>query len=101
MDETFFAADFSPMTTNSVLAATCKAYQACLQGYVDATWEIQAMTEGMDLEGERLRVIDQIAPYVETDDRKPFTSAQVAEQQAQVGYFIRGRREWLTMFLPP
>jgi len=101
MDETFFAADFSPMQVNSLLATKCMDSPACFQGYVDSAWELLAMTEELGLEEERARVEAAIAPHVAADTRKPYTAAEVAEAQKQLGYFIRGRREILTGFLPP
>lgn len=101
MDETFFAADFSPMQVNSVLARRCLESTSCTQGYVDLVWEIQAMTEELGLEQIRAEVQEQIAPYVDDDGRKPYSAAEVAEGQRQMGYFIRGRRETLGWHLPP
>jgi hypothetical protein len=100
MDETFFAADFPPMQINSVLAQKCLAAPACRQPYLAKVWEILAMTEAMNLEGERLRVQAEIAPVVGRDTRKPYDAAAVTEGQTQQGYFIRGRRQMLTMQLP-
>jgi spore coat protein CotH len=101
MDETFFAADFSPAQTQSVLAARCKESPACYQGYVDATWTLLGETETWGLEAERARIQDEIAPLVAADTHKPYTMAEVTEGQAQLGYFIRGRRATLGNFLPP
>jgi hypothetical protein len=101
MDETFFAADFSPLQIQSVLARRCMESPACFQGYVDRAWELLALTEDLGLEAERERVQEEIAPHVADDTRKPFTAEETAEGQVQLGYFIRGRREVLTGFLPP
>lgn len=101
MDETFFAADFSPLQIQSVLARRCMESQACFQGYVDRAWDLLALTEELGLEAERERVQEEIARHVADDTRKPFTADEVAEGQVQLGYFIRGRREILTGFLPP
>jgi len=101
MDETFFAADFSPLQVHSVLATTCMASSSCYQAYVDAVWDIQASTEAFGLEAERARVEAQIAPHVARDTRHPFTADQITYGQTQLGYFIRGRREILTGYFPP
>jgi spore coat protein CotH len=101
MDETFFAADFSPLMTNSILAARCKESPTCYQQFIDSAWDIQTMTEDLGLEAERARIEAQIAPLVAADTRKPYTDAEVTEGQTQLGYFIRGRRETLGGFLPP
>lgn len=101
MDETFFAADYSPMQTQSILAERCKASPACFQGYVDQTWEVLALTEAMGLEAEKARIQAEIAPLVAADTRKPYTAAQVSDGQMQLYYFIHGRREILTNTFPP
>ncbi len=101
MDETFFAADFSPVQVQSVLATTCKASPACYQGYVDRTWDLLAMTEAMGLDAQRAQIETALAPHLARDTRKPQTAAVLTEGQTQLGYFIRGRREILTGFLPP
>ena len=101
MDETFFAADFSPLQIQSVLARRCMESPACFRGYVDRAWELLALTEELGLEAERERVQEEIAAHVADDTRRPFTADEVAEGQVQLGYFIRGRREVLTGFLPP
>ena len=101
LDETFFAADVSPLMVKSVLATTCLEVPSCRQDYLDRVWALQAQMEERGLEAERLHVIEQIAPYVAADARRPYSDAEVAEAQTQVGYFIRGRRAMLEMFLAP
>lgn len=101
MDETFFAADFSPLQVHSVLATTCLASSGCYRAYVDAVWDIQASNEAFGLEVERARVEAQIAPHVARDTRHPFTADEITYGQTQLGYFIRGRREILSGYFPP
>ena len=101
MDETFFSASYDVGQVQSVLARTCVASAACFQAYVDQAWEILALTETLDLVGERARVAAQIAPYVAADLRKPYTTADVADAQAAQGWFILERRMWLAQMLPP
>lgn len=101
MDETFFAADVSPLQVHSVLATTCMASSSCYQAYVAAVWDIQANNEAFGLEAERARVEAEIAPHVAADTRRPFTNEEITYGQTQLGYFIRGRRETLSGFLPP
>jgi hypothetical protein len=101
MDETFLSAEYPPMQTQSVLAAVCKAVPSCLQGYVDKTWDLLARTEQLGLEAERVRIRDEIMPFVAADTRKPYPMEMVTEMQTQHGYFIRGRREILTNSFPP
>ncbi|HUQ02211.1 MAG TPA: CotH kinase family protein [Kofleriaceae bacterium] len=101
MDETFFAADVSPLRVHSVLATTCMASQSCYQSYVAAVWDIQANNEAFGLEAERARVEAEIAPHIARDTRKPFTPDEITYGQQQLGYFIRGRREILSGYFPP
>jgi hypothetical protein len=101
MDETFFAADVSPLRVHSVVATTCMASASCYQGYVDAVWDIQANNEAFGLEAERARVEADIAAHVARDTRKPFTPEEITYGQQQLGYFIRGRREILSGYFPP
>ncbi len=101
MDETFLSGEFPPMQIHSVLATRCKESPACQQGYIDEVWDLLAQTEALGFEAERARVQDQIAPLIAADTRKPYTAAEVAEYQLQLGYFIRGRREILTRDFPP
>jgi hypothetical protein len=101
MDETFFAADVSPLMVRSVLATTCLNVPSCHQDYLDHVWALQAQMEERGLEAERVRVAEQIAPHIAADTRRPYDDAAVAEAQTQVGYFIRGRRTMLEMFLAP
>jgi spore coat protein H len=101
MDETFFAADVSPLTVHSILATTCMASSTCFQDYVDQVWDIQAITEAFGLEAERAKVEAQIDPIIARDTRRPFTNEQIDYGQTQLGYFIRGRRQVLSGYLPP
>ena len=101
MDETFFAADFSPMMINSVLARRCLEAPSCRSGYLAQVWDVLALTEELNLDGVRVRLAAELAPHIARDTRKPYDAAAVTEGQTQQGYFIRGRRQVLTMQLPP
>jgi hypothetical protein len=101
MDETFFASDVSPLRVSSVLATTCMASQSCFQDYVDQVWDIQAITESFGLDALRAHVEAQIDPVIARDSRRPFTDEQIENGQIQLGYFIRGRRQVLSGYLPP
>jgi spore coat protein CotH len=101
MDETFFAADFSPMNTNSVFAAKCKESAGCFDAYVETSWNMVDLAEQIDMNQIRARLEERIEPYVQDDPRRPFTDAEVNEGQTQLGYFIQFRRQTLGNFLPP
>jgi hypothetical protein len=101
MDETWLSAEY-PVAGNPVLerplgilATRCKESPACYQAFADRLWELLAMIEDDDLEAERDRVIDQIAPHVADDAYKPYAADEVDEGQMQLYYFIHGRRETL------
>jgi hypothetical protein len=98
LDETWLSAQF-PVTGNpmlvrplGILATRCKESAACFQAFADRLWELVAMIEDDDLEGERDRVIAQIAPHIAEDTYQPYTEAEVADGQMQLYYFIHNRR---------
>lgn len=99
MDETFFAADHDILTINSVFATTCMASPACSEAFQQQVYDVLALTEEMDLEAERVRVAEQIAPHVADDTRKPYPTEMVVDLQAAQGYFIRERRMWIDTYL--
>lgn len=99
MDETFFAADHDILNINSVFATTCLASPDCYQAFQDQVYEVLALTEEMDLEGERVRVAEQIAPHVADDTRKPYPTEMVVDLQGAQGFFIRERRMWIDTYL--
>lgn len=102
MDETFYSGQYHVASnTSSVLARRCKESPACWQAYVDQVWALQAMTETMDLAAERVRVMQQIAPWVTQDTRKLYTDEQVAQSQSALYWFIHDRRANLATMLPP
>lgn len=99
MDETFFAADHDILTIHSVFATTCMASPACYSIFQAQVYDVLALTEEMDLEGERVRVAEQIAQDVADDTRKPYPTDMVMDLQAAQGYFIRERRMWIDGYL--
>ena len=101
MDETFLSAEFPITMINSVLAERCLDSPACYQGLVDRVWDALDLMEAIDLARERNRVEAQIASLVSMDKRKPYDDATIAEYQLQLRYFIEGRRQHLSMQLPP
>ncbi len=101
MDETFFAADHNILTIFSVFATTCMASESCYQSFQDEVYDVLALTEELDLEGERVRVAEQIASYVAEDTRKPYPTEMVLDLQDAQGYFIRERRMWIDTYLQP
>jgi hypothetical protein len=101
MDETFSSSDYDVKQVGSVLAQTCLDSASCFDDYVQQTWEILAMTEAFDLDRERERVADQIAPYVQMDTRKPYSNTTVANAQQDMHFFISERRAHLATMLPP
>jgi hypothetical protein len=101
MDETFYSADFDVRQIHSVLAQKCSASTACYQKFVDQVWAVQKLTEDLNISGERTRIINQIAPYVSMDQRKPYTDADVAMYQQNLFWFLSERRMTLSGYVPP
>lgn len=101
MDETFWSGDTDVTAVSSILAQRCKESPSCFEAYRAQVWNIQAMTEAMNLGGERARVQAQIAPYTVADTRKPYTNEQVTQAQSDLRWFISGRRDRLNQMLSP
>ena len=101
MDETFEAADVDPIKRSySVMAKTCAASPACLQGYVNKTWALLEKLEAMQWTLERLRIIDQIKAYTVMDRSKVYSDSDVLKAQDDMGFFVNERRQSLAKFLP-
>jgi hypothetical protein len=101
MDETFYSGSFDVTNVHSVLAVRCKEDPACYQAWIDQVWEIQDLTEAMNIEAERIRVADQIDSWVILDTRKPYPTAQVFTYQGSMYWFLSGRRSNLETMIPP
>ncbi len=101
MDETFYSGQLDVTAVTSLLARKCKESPACFQAYANQTWSILALTETMDLAGERTRVMSQIEPYLELDTRKPYTTDQVRASQADMYWFFADRRANFAAMIPP
>lgn len=101
IDETFLSAEIDPSMVRSLLANKCKASPACFQAYVDAVWDMLALSETMGLAAERVRVIARIAPFVAADTRKRYTNEEVEAYQTSLYWFIHERRPRLAAMLPP
>jgi hypothetical protein len=99
MDETFYSGSIDVTAVHSVLARRCKESPACWNAYKQQVMAVQTLTETLDLAGERVRVIQQIAPYVAADTRKPYSDEQVAQSQADLYWFIHERRSNLSTML--
>lgn len=101
MDESFYSSSYDVTDVTSILANKCMDSSTCFQGYVDVAWEILAITESMDLDDERARVVTQIAAAVTADAKKPYTTDEVHASQDAMHWFISERRTRLTEMLPP
>lgn len=99
MDETFLSGAYDVTQVSSVMAQKCRASSACFQGYMAQVWDVLAMTEAAGLDLERQRVASQIATQVAQDTHRPYDAQTVADSQADVGWFIKGRRQNLTDML--
>ena len=53
----------SPLQVQSVFARRCHESAACFRGYVDRVWELQAMTETMELDGVSREVYWEVVDH--------------------------------------
>jgi hypothetical protein len=100
MDETFSFPERDVMIISSVLAKRCLQDTGCTAGVHAAIWDALARIEAAGLLSEFDLVVQQIAPHVAADTRKPFSAGQVINAQADMRAFIAGRRTELTSQLP-
>ena len=101
IDESFYSAELDVTNVAGVLAVKCKASPTCFQAYANEVWRLQGITESMDLAGERVRIINRIAPYVAMDQRKSYPDSEVTNYQGQLYWFITERRFRLSSMIPP
>ena len=100
MDETFLGGR-NVTSVTSILATTCLADPHCRDGWVQQVWLINDTMQAIDLAGEVDRVAALIAPYIDLDQHKPYSTAQVLAGQAEVRNFINGRAADLAAWLGP
>ena len=101
MDETLGADDVHVVNeAYSVLAKKCAASAACLQGFVNRCWTMLDKFEAMKWIAEHDKIVQQIAPLVRMDQRKPHTDAAVTLDQADLRYFLLERRRTLSNYIP-
>jgi spore coat protein CotH len=101
MDETFYAGDHDVLLVRSILATTCKDAPGCYDAFVDETFAALDATEQMDLVGRLDEIRAQIAPYVSSDTRKPYTDETVTQYQNSMRRFVTDRRTKLETMLAP
>jgi hypothetical protein len=90
MDETF-SSSHHIFAVNGILARRCLEVSACKQDLMNAARQIDARAQEINL----LQILDeaaaQIRPYVEQDQRKPYTTSRVESAQGSLRGFIEGR----------
>lgn len=102
IDESFYSPDLDfTKIVHSVLGLRCLASPACYRKLVDNVWDILDLVENLDWEGERSRVQDQIASFVQADTRKQQTADDITTYQNSMRYFINNRRRLLSTMIPP
>jgi spore coat protein CotH len=92
MDETF-SHGHSAFDAGGLLFAACMANPGCADDYVDAVWDAQDVAEAMDLLGYAETVRDQIRPLAEADPARPYTMAEVEDEQDTMLAFIDDRAD--------
>jgi hypothetical protein len=102
INDAFSTADFDFINqVKSVLAAACAGAPSCFQGFSGQLNELLSKAEQLGWAGEEQRVAAQIASSVQMDTKKPYSNADVAMYQQQVGYFMTGRRTFINEYLLP
>lgn len=106
MDETFQSGQLDVFEApedgfRSVLADTCLAVPSCKQKIVDQIWAALDIVEAFDWASERIRIIDEMSPYMLADDNKDYDNAEVTEFQTNLYWFIKNREFNLSNMLPP
>ena len=91
MDETFYYPDNNPKSVNGIVAKRCLAVGACEKAYNAAVWEVQGISEEIDLHGYAQEVQEQIADLVKADDHKQYSNSEVSYYQDAMIDFIGGR----------
>ena len=83
----------------SRLAKDCVRTPSCFQDFGGQLMEILGKAQQLDWASEAARVSAQIASYVPMDTKKPYSDADVAMYQQQVGYFMNSRSSYISQYL--
>lgn len=81
------------------LAAACLADPLCVEQWTAEVWSVQTLSETIDLAGYAHQVIDEITPFTEQDERRPFTDRQVRIGTELLFEFLATRPERLAYTL--
>jgi hypothetical protein len=101
VDETMGADDVDVVKeAYSVLARTCAASPACLQGFADRCWALLDKVQSLNWVAEHDKIAQQIAPLVRLDRRKAYADDEVLRQQADMRFFLLERRNTLSKYIP-
>jgi hypothetical protein len=83
----------------SKLAKDCARTPSCFQDFGGQLMEILAKAQQLNWTGEAARVAAQIATFVAMDSKKPYSNADVAMYQQQVGNFMNSRSAFISKYL--
>jgi hypothetical protein len=102
INDAFSTGDFDFIATlKSKLAKDCVRTPSCFQDFGSQLMEILGKAQQLNWASEEARVAAQIAPYVPMDTKKPYSDADVAMYQQQVGNFMNGRGAYVSKYLVP
>lgn len=91
VDETFYYPTYNVESVNGTVAAHCLLDADCQAALREKIWEVQAVSEAIDLVSSFDEVQAQIAAYVEEDPRRPYSLDEVLSSQDQMRSFIADR----------
>lgn len=83
------------------LATACLDAPACRDRWAAEVWDVQALSETIDLAGYAEQVLDEIEPWTDQDERRPFTNRQVKNGTELLFEFLASREEQLAETLGP
>ena len=100
INDAYGTGDFDFIATlKSKLAKDCARTPSCFQDFSGQLMEILGKAQQLNWAGEAARVSAQIASFVPMDTKKPYSDADVAMYQQQVGYFMNDRSAAISKYL--
>lgn len=87
--------------TGLVLDSCLDDEELCEPAYLERLWEIQVLSEEVDLIGYAQRVRAQIEPYVRDDTYRPYSLDAVHQEQDDMLSFLRNRPHRLEELVGP
>lgn len=99
IDESFYYPDRDFREVNGVLAKKCLRVESCAAALYNKIWEMQTISEQSGQLEYFDFVRDQIQPYVEAPEYKPYDLSTVAAYQDWMRMFIAEREAYMEVFI--